>query len=150
MTELILWMDKEINRMRRDMDHLLSRCWPDIGADLLMGRVSGGISLETFQSDEALTIKASVPGVEPKDLEVMVDDDKLTIKGCKRVAAVQEGGYYHRIERKLRSFCRTVPLPARARVGKIKATLDNGILTIVVPKWKPKETRRVKVETIEN
>lgn len=148
MTELILWMDKEINRMRKDMDYLLSRCWPDIGADLLVGRVSGGISLETFQTDAALTIKVALPGVDPKDLEVIAGEDKLTIKGCKREASVQESGYYQRVERKLRSFCRAVPLPTRARVGKIKATFSNGTLTIVVPKWKPQETRRIEVEAV--
>jgi len=148
MTELIPWIHDEISRMKRDMDHLLNRCWPDIGADLLMGGFSGGISLEIIQTDEALTIKAVIPGVDPEDLELSVTDEKLTIKGCKKETSVEEGGYYQRVERKLRSFCRTVPLPPRARIGEIKATLHNGILKIVVPRWKPRETRRIKVEII--
>jgi len=147
MTELILWMDKEINRMRKDMDHLFNRCWPDIGADLLMGGVSGDISLETFQTEEALTIKAVLPGVDPEDLEISVTDEKLTIKGCKKETSVEISGYYQRVKRKLSSFCRTVPLPSRARIEKIKATFDKGILNIVVPKWKSRETRCIKIES---
>jgi HSP20 family protein len=146
MTELIPWIHDEINRMRRDMDYLLSRCWPDIGADLLMGGFSGGLSLEISQTDDALTIKAVIPGVDPEDLEVSVADDKLTIKGSRKETSVQEGGYYQRVERKLRSFCRSVPLPSRARIGEIKATLHGGILKIVVPKWKTRETRFIKIE----
>jgi len=146
MAELILWMDKEINRMRRDMDYLLNQYCPDIGADLLMGGFSGGLSLEIFQTDDALTIKAVIPGVDPDDLEVSVTDDRLTIKGCKKETSVEGGGYYQRVERKLSSFCRSVPLPSRARIGGIKATLHGGILKIVVPKWKPRETRSIKIE----
>jgi HSP20 family protein len=148
MTELIPWIHDEMKRMKRDMDYLLSRCWPDIGADLLMGGFSGGISLEIIQTDEALTIKAMIPGVDPEDLELSVTDEKLTIKGCKKETSVEGSGYYQRVEKKLRSFCRSVPLPTRARIGEIKATLNNGILKIVVPKWKPRETRRIKVEIV--
>lgn len=146
MTELIPWIHDEINRMRRDMDHLLNQCWPDIGADLVMGGFSGGLSLEISQSDDALTIKAVVPGVDPEDLEVFVADDKLTIKGCKKETSVEEGGYYQRVEKKLRSFCRSVPLPNRALVSEIKATLHGGVLRVVVPRWKPRETRLIQVE----
>jgi HSP20 family protein len=147
MAELILWMDKEINRMRRDLDHLLNQCCPDIGADLLMGGVSGGIPLETFQTDEALTIKALLPGVSPKDLEISASDDKLIIKGCKKETSIEGSGYYQRVERKLSSFIRTIPLPPRARIGKIRATLNKGILNIVVPKWKPREIRNIEIES---
>ena len=147
MTELILWMDKEINRMRRDMDHLFNRCWPDIGADLLMRDVSGDISLETFQTEATLTIKALLPGVNPKDLEISVSDEKLTIKGCKKETSVEGSGYYQRVEKKLSSFCRTVPLPYRSRISKIKATFNKSILKIVVPKWKSRETRSIKIES---
>ena len=147
MTELIPWIHDEINRMRKDMDHLLNRCWPDIGADLLMGGFSGGLSLEILQSDDALTIKAVIPGVDPEDLEVSVADDKLTIKGCKKETSIEGSGYYQRVERKLSSFSRTIPLPPRARIGKIRATLNKGILNIVVPKWKPREIRTIEIES---
>ena len=141
MPELILWMDKEINRMRRDLEHLLNQCCPDIGADLLMGGVSGGIPLETFQTDDALTIKAVLPGVSPKDLEISA------IKGCKKETSIEGSGYYQRVERKLSSFSRTIALPPRARIGKIRATLHKGILNIVVPKWKPREIRNIEIES---
>jgi len=147
MTELVLWMDKEINRMRRDMEHLLNQCCPDIGADLLMGGVSGGIPLETFQTDEALTIKAVLPGVSPKDLEILASDEKLTIKGCKKETSIEGSGYYQIVERKLSSFSRTVSLPPRARIGKIKANFNKGILSNKEPKKKPREIRSIKIES---
>lgn len=146
MRELIPWINDEIDRMRRDMDQLLSRCWPYIGADLLAGGVSGALPLEVSHSEEAMTIRALVPGVDPEDLEVSVTDEKLTIIGCRKETSVADGGFYQRVERKLRSFRRSIPLPARARIGGIKATLRGGILTVVIPKWKARETRLIKIE----
>jgi HSP20 family protein len=148
MSELIPWVDKEISKMRRDMDRLFNQCWPDIGADLFSEDISRGISLETILTQDTFMIKAVLPGVDPKSLDISVTDDKLIIKGCKKEESVAGSGYYQRIERKLSSFSRTVPLPFRARIGEIKATLNRGILNIVVPKWKPQKVRYIEIETV--
>ena len=148
MSELIPWMDKEINKMRREMERLFNRCWADIGAELFMEDVSGGISLETLLTEDTFMIRAVLPGIDPKSLDISVTDDKLIIKGSKREESVKGSGYYQRIERKLSSFSRTIPLPFHARIREIKATLNKGILNIVVPKWKPQKARYIKIETI--
>ena len=148
MSELIPWMDKEINKMRRDMERLFNRFWPDIGAELFLEDVSGGISLETVLTEDTFMIRAVLPGIDPKSLDISVTDDKLTIKGSKKEESVEESGYYQRIERKLSSFSRTIPLPFHARIREIKATLNKGILNIVVPKWKPQKARYIKIETV--
>lgn len=148
MSELIPWMDKEINRMRREMERLFNRFWPDIGAELFLEDVSGGISFETVLTEDTFMIRAVLPGIDPKSLGISVTDDKLTIKGSKREASVKGSGYYQRIERKLSSFSRTIPLPFHARIREIKATLNKGILNIVVPKWKPQKVRYIEIETI--
>jgi HSP20 family protein len=148
MSELIPWMDKEINKMRRDMERLFNRFWPDIGAELFIEDVSGGISLETLLTEDTFMIRAVLPGIDPKSLDISVTDDKLTIKGCKKEVSVEGSGYYQRVERKLSSFSRTIPLPFYARIREIKATLNRGILNIVVPKWKPQKARYIKIETV--
>jgi HSP20 family protein len=148
MSELIPWMDKEINKMRREMECLFNRCWPDIGADLFSEDISGGISLETILTEDTFMIKAVLLGIDPKSLDISVTDNKLTIKGCKKEVSVKGSGYYQRIERKLSSFSRTIPLPFHARIREIKATLNRGILNIVVPKWKPQKVRYIEIETI--
>ncbi len=148
MSELIPWMDKEINKMRRDMDRLFNRCWPDIGAELFLEDVSGGFSLETFLTEDTFLIKAVLPGIDPKTLDITISDDKLTIKGSKKEVSVEGSGYYKRVERKLSRFSRTIPLPFHARIREIKATLNNGILNIVVPKQKPQKALYIKIKTI--
>ena len=147
MSELIPWMDKEINKMRRDMDRLFNRCWPDIGADLFLGHVSGRISLETVLKEDAFLIKAVLPGIDPKSLDISVADDRLTIKGSKKEKSVEGCGYYQRVEKKLSCFSRTIPLPFRTRISEIKASLNNGILHIVVPTWKTREVCCIEIKT---
>ena len=148
MSELIPWMDKEINKMRKDMEHLFNRCWPDIGAELFLEDVSWGISLETVLTEDTFLIKAVLPGINPKSLDISVTDDKLTIKGSKKEASVEGSGYYKRVERKLRCFSRTIPLPFYARIREIKATLNRGILNIVVPKRKPQKALYIEIKTV--
>ena len=148
MSELIPWMDKEINKMRREMECIFNRCWPDIGADLFLEDISGGISLETVLTEDTFMIRAVLPGIDPKSLNISVTADKLTIKGSKREVSVKGSGYYQRIERKLSSFSRTISLPFHTRIRKIKATLNKGILNIVVPRWKPQKARYIEIETI--
>ena len=148
MSELIPWMDKEINKMRRDMDRLFNQCWPDIGADLFLGDVAGRISIETTLTQDAFLIKTVIPGVDPKSLDVTVTDDKLTIKGSKKEESVEGSGYYQRVEKKLSCFSRTIPLPFYARISEIKATINNGILTILVPKRKPQKACCIEIKTI--
>ena len=148
MSELIPWMDKEINKMRREMECLFNRCWPDIGADLFLEDISGGISLKTFLTEDTFLIKVVLPGIDSKSLDISVTDNKLTIKGSKKEVSIEGSGYYQRIERKLSSFSRTIPLPFYARIREIKATLNKGILNIVVPKWKPQIARCIEIDCI--
>ena len=148
MSELILWMDKEINKMKRDMDRLFRESWPEIGVGLLGERVSQHIRLETFMTEEAFVIRAVLPGVDPGDLNISVKDYQLTIKGCKKEDADDTHGYCKQMARKLRSFCRTVPLPFKTVPEAIKATLNSDVLTIQVPRRDLKEKRYIKIEIV--
>ena len=147
MSELIPWMDKEINKMRRDMERLFDRYLPDIGAELFLEDVSCGISFDTTSTKDAISIRAVIPGVDPESLDISLADDKLTIKGRKKSESVEGNGFYQRVERKLCSFSRTIPLPFRADTEEIRATLNKGILNILVPRWKPEKARLIKVKT---
>lgn len=145
MSELILWMDKEINKMKRDMDRLFRESWSEIGVGLLQEKVSQPIRVETFMTEEAFIIRAVLPGIDPKDLNISVKDYQLTIKGCKKEDTADDG-YCNQMARKLRSFYRTVPLPFKAVPEEIKATLNSDILNIQIPRRDLKEQRYIKIE----
>ena len=146
MTELILWMDKEMNKMRRDMDRLFRESWPEIGVGLFKEKVSQHIPLETFMTEKAFIIRAILPGVDPESLDISIKDYQLTIRGGKKEDSVDESGYCKQMARKLRSFSRTVPLPFKPVSEEIKATLNRDVLKIQVPKPGLRKKRYVKIE----
>jgi HSP20 family protein len=146
MSELILWMDKEINKMKRDMDRLFRESWPEIGVGLLQERVSQHIRVETFMTEEAFIIRAVLPGIDPRDLDISVKGYQLTIKGCEKEDTADDDGYCKQMARKLRSFYRTVPIPFKAVPEEIKATLNSDVLNIQIPRRDRREKRTVKIE----
>ena len=149
MSELILWKDEEMNKLRRDIDRLFDRCWSEFGVCRFLGEVSEGFSTQLTETEESLIFRAELKGVNPENLDVSITNDAfLTIKGEKIVVSAEEGGYYHRVKRRFRSFSRTFRLPCRVRVGEIKAIYKQGILDIVMPKWKPQRRRAIKVKVI--
>ena len=147
MSELILWKDEEMHKLRRDIDRLFDRCRSEFGVCRFLGEVSEGFSIQLNETEERLIFRAELKDVNPENLDVSITNDAfLTIKGEKSVATSEEGGYYHSVKRRFRSFSRTFRLPCRVRVGEIKATYNKGILKVVMPKWKPQRPRCIKVE----
>jgi HSP20 family protein len=146
MTDLILWMDKEMNKMRRDMDRLFRESWSEIGVGLFQERVSQQIPVETFMTEDEFIIRAVLPGIDPENLDISVKDFQLTINGRKKEEAQEGSGYYTQVVRKLKSFHRTVPLPFKTVPEQIKATLNSDILKIQIPRQDITEKRRVKIE----
>lgn len=147
MSELILWKDEEMSKLRRDIDRLFDRCRSDFGVCRFLGEVSEGFSIKLTETEDTLIVRAELEGVNPENLDVSITHDTLlAIKGEKRVETVEDGGYYHRVKRRFRSFSRTFRLPCRVKVSEIKATYKQGVLNIVMPKWKPQRPRCIKVE----
>ena len=146
MSELILWMDKEMNKMKRDMDRLFRESRPEIGVGLFQEKVSQHMPVETFMTKEAFIIRAVIPGVDPENLDISVKDYQLTIKGRKKEETVESDGYCRKMVRKLRSFQRTVPLPLKAVPEQIKATLNSDVLDIQIPRQDLEKKHRVRIE----
>ncbi len=146
MSELILWMDREISKMKKDMDRLFRETWPEIGVDLFREKVSQQIPVETFMTDDAFIVRALLPGVDRKSLDIAAVDYQLTIRGSKKEASDEDHGYFRHVQRKLRSFSRTIPLPFKPEPENIKATLKDDVLTIRIAKEDPKKKRYIRIE----
>lgn len=91
-------------------------------------------ALDVTESKEAITVKAELPGVDPKEIAVSLEGDLLTIKGEKEAKKEEKDERRHRIERSWGSFMRSVRLPATVDAGKVSAAFKNGTVTITLPK----------------
>jgi HSP20 family protein len=98
-----------------------------------------------YESKEAFIVKAEVPGLTEKDVSVSVEDDALVVRG-ERKSAVPEGYKVHLRERASVAFTRKLPLPARVDANSVTAKLNDGVLTITLPKAKEALPRQIAVK----
>jgi len=109
-------------------------------------RLEWAPALNISESDEAVQVTAELPGVDPKEVDISLTEDVLTIQGEKKAEHEERERDYHRIERSYGSFTRTVRLPAAVDAEKVEATFKDGVLTINMPKREEAKTRKVRVE----
>jgi HSP20 family protein len=91
-------------------------------------------SMDVAETKEALVVKAEVPGLDPKDIQISLQEQFLTIKGEKRQEKEEKDERYHRVERSYGSFARSVRLPVGVDGSKVTAAFKNGLLTVTLPK----------------
>ena len=94
----------------------------------------GQLSVDVYHNDKEIVVRSTVAGVKPDDLNIMVNNDLLTIRGKRETEAnINPSDYLYR-ECYWGGFSRTIVLPEDVKADKIKATLKNGLLTIILPK----------------
>lgn len=105
-------------------------------------------SVDISETDKELRVTAELPGIAEKDIEVVLSDDVLTIKGEKREEEEEKNKDYYVTERRYGSFHRAFRLPDTVDKDKIDASFDQGVLTIRAPKTaKAKSSqKRIKVK----
>lgn len=92
-------------------------------------------AVDVFSRNGDLIVRAELPGIDPaKDVDIMVEDGVLTIKGERRHEEKTEAENYYRFESSSGSFQRSVPLPKDVKADHIAASYENGILEVTVPK----------------
>ena len=102
--------------------------------------------VDIFEDPEYIRLVAEVPGVKPENVKIFVEGNLLTIKGTKEQLAEEKAEKIHRYERTYGAFERTFTLPATVAPEKIKATYENGVLTVLLPKAETAKPHLINVE----
>lgn len=139
----------DLRTMQREMDRLFDRFLGSGHADRSSPMGSWIPAVDSYVKDGKLTIKAELPGIDAKDLEVTVMDRELVLKGERRSEKKEKESEYAYQEITYGSFERHFRLPEGARVDELKATFTNGILEIAVPVPVLPEAKKVTIETKE-
>jgi len=103
-------------------------------------------SVDVIEKDDEVIVKAELPGVDKKDLDISVTNNTVSIKGGTSHEEKEEKGDYYRSEISRGSYSRTLSLPAEVDEGKTKAKFKNGILKLTLPKLKKSKRHNVKIE----
>jgi HSP20 family protein len=103
-------------------------------------------AVDVAEKDDAVVVRAEVPGCKPEDIDVSVHGNTLSISGQKKESREDTGdGFYH-VESSYGSFHREIPLAAEVDEDKIEAAVKDGILSITLPKSEKSRAVKVKVK----
>lgn len=105
----------------------------------------GQLTIDVYQTEDAIVIKSTIAGVKPEDLDVSISNDMVTIKGERKNEEEISGENYYYQECYWGQFSRSVVLPVDVIADKIEASLKNGILTIRLPKADATRAKKIQV-----
>ena len=134
----------EIAQMSPRLAHALGLHARQQGNDRAM-TTAWAPALDISERKDAYLVTVEVPGVEPEDLDITMEDGLLTIKGERQFTSESSEQQFHRVERRYGAFRRSITLPAQVQADHIEATFDNGVLQIVVPKAEEAKPKRIQV-----
>jgi len=103
-------------------------------------------SVDLAESAGEFIVWANLPGMKPKDIELTVDENSLTLQGEIQEEKTAEGERFYRRERRRGSFVRRIPLQAPVRAEAVKATFNDGVLEVRLPKVEPAIPRGRRIE----
>lgn len=131
---------------RKEVDRFLDRIREGDAFDLLSS--SDWIpNMDFAEKADAFMVKLEVPGIEPKDIEVLYQNGLLTIRGEKKAEIEEKDARYYRTERSYGSFVRNLRLPGAVDEKLVSATFKNGVLMITLPKTAEARAHSIPVKT---
>ena len=101
--------------------------------------------VDIFETGDSLVLKAELPGINPDDVEIRVEDNTLYLKGERKFEKEVKEENLHRVERSYGTFTRSFALPNTINADKVKAEYENGVLTLTMPKREEAKPRTIKI-----
>lgn len=144
--ELVPWKPfREISSLRKEMDNLLNRFFGKSPLAEAWGE-EWLPSMDISETATNIVVKAELPGLEAKDLDVSLTEDVLTIKGEKKKEEETKEQHLHYSERYYGSFQRSFKLPTSVQSDKIEANFEKGVLTVTLPKTEEAKRKEIKIK----
>jgi len=117
----------------REMTEWMDQMFEGLDTPILRGERTWAPPVEVREKDNDLVVSADLPGIDPKDVKVEVDNNMLVIQGERKREETQEREGFRRTERFYGNFFRAIPLPENAKAEQAKADVRNGVLEITIP-----------------
>ena len=126
-----------LNRFRRELDQTFETGAQD---------VSWTPAVDIHEEAKQFVVRADLPGVTPKDIEITAEKGVLSLRGVRKFEQRKDDGHYSRVERVSGKFVRTFTLPDNVQTDAIKASFKDGVLELSIPKIAKQEPRRIEVQ----
>ena len=102
-------------------------------------------AVDIFEQDGNIVLKAEVPGIDAKDVDIRVENNMLTLRGERKFDNEVKNDSYHRVERSYGSFSRSFTLPSVVDTEKIKADYKDGVLRVTLPKKEEAKPKQIAI-----
>ena len=128
-------------------DEFANDDWSPFQGSLARTARSFSPAVDVIEREDAFVLKAEVPGLSPEQIELQVDHDVLTLRGEQKSEQTDERNGYRRIERSYGSFTRSFVLPQGTNVDTIEASVENGVLSVKIPKVQAATPRKLQIKS---
>lgn len=135
---------REMMVLRNSMDRVVDRdlaLAPDTWKSF-----NWSVALDVVESEDEYLVKASLPGIDPEELDITFDDNRLTIKGEIKQEKEIEEARYHLRERRYGSFTRSIQMPVGIDSDNIEANYDKGVLHLHLPKVEEVKPKKITIK----
>ena len=140
--------------MRREMNRLFDDAFSEFGSPSVFGpalrQMPAAPKIDVSETDNEIQVTAEMPGIDQNDAEVLLDDDRLIIRGERKEEREEKDRNYQVRERVQGAFSRTLPLPFAPDPNQVKAEFKTGVMTITIPKPQEAKQKQRRIQTTES
>ena len=145
MSTLIRWDPfRNVNTLQEQFNRLFESNFSNRGSENT-AITTWAPAVDIYETENELVVKADLPDIDEKDLDVRVENNILTIRGERKFEQSVKEDNYLRVERSYGSFSRSFSLPNTVNTEAVKAEYKNGVLTVGLPKRAEAKPKQVKV-----
>jgi len=141
---------RDLLTSQREYVRLLKEAFSPMSGETEVSTRSWAPPVDIYETEDAIVLKAELPGIDPKDVEVRVEDNTLYLKGERNYEKDVNEQNYHRIERSYGSFARSFTLPNSINAEKVKAEYKDGLLTLTMPKREEAKPKTIKIDVTKS
>lgn len=135
-----------LNQFSSELNRMFDRNLPAKADDTSVSACDWVPAVDIREEENRFLIHADIPGVDPKDIDIHMENGVLTISGQRQGESREEHEGYRRIERSRGTFLRRFTLPDTADADKITARSNNGVLEVIIPKHDKVQPRKISIE----
>ena len=143
-------------QMRREMNRLFDDAFGGFGLPSVLGpalrQMPAAPKIDVSETDNEIQVTAEMPGIDQNNVQVLLEDDRLIIRGEKKEEREEDDKdrNYHVRERVQGAFSRTLPLPFAPDPNQVKAEFKNGVMTITIPKPQEVKQKQHRIDVQKN
>ena len=141
---------RDLMTTQREFDRLFGGAFSPVLAGGEVSTRTWAPPVDIYENGDNLVLKAELPGINPNEVEIRVEDNTLYLKGERKFEKEVKEENYHRVERSYGSFARSFSLPNTVDSEKVNAEYKDGVLTLTMPKKEEAKPKTIKINVSKN